>query len=74
MITNEILRSLAIRRVASRRGTSGPSVARKACHTDVDDFQRWQFDGEKRKERTKEEIGALKEIADPDLSTMIAEG
>ena len=74
MITNEVLRSLAIWRVASRRGTSGLSVGRKACHTDVDDFLRLQFDDEKRRERTKEEIGDLEEIADPDLSTMIAVG
>jgi len=40
----------------------------------VDDFLRLQFDDEKRRERTKEEIGDLEEIADPDLSTMIAVG
>jgi len=40
----------------------------------VDDFLRLQFDDEKRRERTKKEIGDLEEIADQDLSTMIAVG
>ncbi len=72
MITNEILRSLAI---GSRlpQLLSGPSVGWRACHTYVDDFPRFQFDAEKPKERTKEEISDLEKITGPDFSRMIAE-
>jgi hypothetical protein len=59
--------------VASRSGTSGPSVGWRACHTDVDDFPRVQFAEEKRQERTKEEISDLEKITGPDFSRMSAE-
>jgi hypothetical protein len=39
----------------------------------VDDFPRFQFDEEKRKERTKEEGSRLEKITGPDFSSMIAE-
>jgi hypothetical protein len=39
----------------------------------VDDLPRLQFKDEKRKERTKEEIGDLEKITGPDFSGMIAE-
>ena len=61
MIPNEILRSLSIRSRLPHL-LSGPSVGRRARHTDVDDFPRFQFDDEKRKERTNEEISDLEEV------------
>jgi hypothetical protein len=39
-----------------------PGIGRRARHTDVDDFPRFQFDDEKRKERTKEEISDLEKV------------
>jgi hypothetical protein len=39
----------------------------------VDDFPRFKFDDEKRKERTKEEISDLEKITGPDFSRMIAQ-
>jgi hypothetical protein len=39
----------------------------------VDDFARFQFDEEKRKERPKEEISDLQKIASPDFTRMIAQ-
>ncbi len=50
-----------------------PGIGRRARHTDVDDFPRFQFDDEKRKERTKEEISDLEKITGPDFSRMIAQ-
>src|SRR5258708_37963185 len=72
MITDEILRSLAIRSRLPQL-LCGPSVGRSARHTYVEDFPRFQFDEEKRKERPKEEISDLEKIASPDFSGMIAE-
>ena len=72
IITNEILRRLSIGSGLSQL-LGGPSVGRRSRHTDVDDFPRLQFDEEKRKERSKEEIGDLEEITGPDFSGMIAE-
>jgi len=51
----------------------GPRVGRRARHTDMDDFPRFQFNDEKRKERTKEEIGDLEKIAGPHISSVIME-
>ena len=50
-----------------------PGIGRSARHTNVDDFPRFKFDDEKRKERTKEEISDLEKITGPDFSRMIAE-
>src|SRR6266568_6649907 len=49
----------------------GPRVGRRARHTDMDDFPRFQFNDEKRKERTKVEIGDLEKIAGPHISSVI---
>jgi len=72
MITHEIVRRLAIRSRLPQL-LCGPRVGRSARHTYVDDFQRLQFDEEKRKERPKEEISDLEKIASPDFSCMIAQ-
>ena len=66
-IANEIVRCLPI---GSRfpQLLCGPSVGRRARHTDVDDFPRFQLNEEKRKERTKEEVGDLEKIAGPHIS------
>ena len=72
VIANEILRSLAIRSRLPQL-LCGPSVGRSARHTYMDDFARFQFDEEKRKERPKEEISDLEKIASPDFTAMIAE-
>ena len=39
----------------------------------MDDLPRVQFDDEKRKERTKEQVIDLEEITGPDISPMITE-
>jgi hypothetical protein len=72
IIANEIFRRLSI---GSRlpQLLCSPSVGRRACHTDVDDFPRFQFNEEKRKERTKEEVGDLEKIAGPNISSVIME-
>src|SRR6266700_2491262 len=72
IITDEILRRLA-KRSRLPQLLCGPSVGRRARHTDVDDFPRFQFDEEKRKDRPKEEISDLEKIASPDFPGMIAE-
>ena len=72
MITDEILRRLA-KRSRLPQLLCGPSVGRRARHTYVDDFPRFQFDEEKRKVRPKEEISDLEKIASPDFTGMIAE-
>ena len=72
MITDEILRRLAIRSSLPQL-LCGPSVGWRARHTYVDDFPRLQFDEEKHKERPKEEISDLQKIASPDFTRMIAE-
>jgi len=72
VITDEILRSLAIRSRLPQL-LCGPSVGRSARHTYVDDFPRFQFDEEKRKERPKEKISDLEKIASPDFTGMIAQ-
>jgi hypothetical protein len=72
MITDEILRRLAIRSRLPQL-LCGPSVGRSARQTYMDDFARLQFDEEKRKERPKEEISDLEKIASPDFTGMIAE-
>ena len=70
IITDEILR-----RVSKRCGLPQllccPSVGRRARHSDMDHFPRFQLDDEERKKRTKEQVSHLEEVAGPDLSPMI---
>src|SRR5258708_40096568 len=70
MIANEILRRVSIRSRLPQL-LCGPSVGGRARHTYIDDFPRLQFNEEKRKERTKEEIGDLEKIAGPHISSVI---
>ncbi len=72
IITDEILGSLSIRSRLPQL-LCGPSVGRKSCHPDMHDLPRGQFDEEKRKERAKEEIGDLQEIAGPESSSVMLE-
>ena len=58
MIANEVLRRVS-RRSGLPQLLRGPSVGRRARHTDMDDLPRSQFNNEKRKERPKEEIDDL---------------
>jgi len=72
MIAHEIFRRVSIRgRLPQLLG--GPSVGRRARHTNMDDFPRFQFTDEKRKERPKEQVSHLEEITGPDLSCMIVQ-
>jgi len=70
IITDEVLRRLSKRSGLSQLLCS-PSVGRRARHTDMDHFPRFQLDDEERKKRTKEQVSNLEEIAGPDLSPMI---
>ena len=72
IIANEIFRRVSIGS-RLRQLLSSPSVGRSARHTDVDDFPRFQFNEEKRKERTKVEIGDLEKIAGPHIGSVIME-
>jgi hypothetical protein len=56
--------------VASRSGTRQPEIGRGSRNPNMDNFARLQFDEEEGKERPKEEIGHLQEVARPDLSCM----
>jgi len=58
IIANEILRRLSIRSRFPQL-LCGPSVGRASRHTDMNDFPRLQFNEEKRKEWSKEQIGDL---------------
>ncbi len=51
----------------------GPSVRRRACHTNVDHSARLEFDDEEGKERAKKQIGHLQEIAGPHVFCVIAQ-
>ncbi len=70
IITDEILRRLSKRSCLSQL-LCGPRVGRRARHTDMDHFPRFQLDDEERKKRTKEQVSNLEEIAGPDLSPVI---
>ena len=72
IIANEIRGGLSIRSRLSQL-LCGPGIGRKSCHTYVDDLPRFQFNEEKRKERTKEEGSRLEKITGPDFPGMIAE-
>ncbi len=58
MIMNEILRRVSIRSRLPQL-LSGPGVGRASRHTDMNDLPRLQFNDEKRKEWSKEQIGDL---------------
>jgi len=72
IITDEILRCL-FKRCGLPQLLCSPSVGRRARHTDMDHFPRFQLDDEERKKRTKEQISHLEEIAGPNLSHDCAE-
>jgi hypothetical protein len=73
MIAHEILQRVSIGSCLPQV-LCGPRVSRSARHPDMDDFSRLQFNDEKRKERTKEEIGDLEKIAGPHIGSVIMEG
>ena len=58
VITNQVLRPLAIRSGFSQL-LRHPGVSRGSCNPYMDHPSRLQFDEEKRKERSKEQIGDL---------------
>ena len=66
VIPNQILWCLPIRRGFSEL-LRHPWISRRPCHAHVDDLPRLEFDDEERKERSKEEICDLYEVASPDL-------
>jgi len=70
MIAHEIVRRVSIRSRLPQL-LCGPSIGRRTRYTDVDDSSRLQFDDEKRKGRSKDEIGDLQKITCPDLFGMI---
>ena len=72
IITDEILRRLS-KRCGLPQLLCSPSVGRRARHSDMDHFPRFQLDDEERKKRTKAQVSHLEEIAGPDLSPMIAQ-
>ena len=71
VISNQIPWSLPIRRGFPKL-LGHPGVGRRSCNSHMDDFARFQFDDEEDEERTKEQIGDLKEITGPDSFRMIA--
>ena len=72
MITDEILRRLPIGSCLPQL-LSGPGVSWRSRHPDVDNLPRFQFNDEKRKERTEAKVGHLQEITGPDLPGMSAQ-
>jgi hypothetical protein len=72
MITDEILRRLPIGSCLPQL-LGGPGVGRRSRHPNVDNLPRFQFNDEKRKERTEAQVGDVQEIAGPDLPGMIAQ-
>src|SRR5215472_10213296 len=58
--------------VASRGGTRHPGIGRRVCHALVDHFPRVQEGVEEGKERSKEQIADLEEVARPDLCCVSA--
>ena len=71
VITNEVLGCVPIRGGFSQL-LGHPGIRRRACHADMDHPSRLQFYDEEGKERPKEEIGDLQEVACPDLCGVIA--
>ena len=72
MITDEILWRLPIGSCLPQV-LGSPGVGRRSRHPDVDNLPRFQFNNEKRKERTEAQVGDMQEIAGPDLPGMIAQ-
>src|SRR5260370_23433654 len=59
--------------VASRIGTRNPEIRRRSRHIHLNHSPRLQFDEEKGKKRTEEEIHDLQKITGPYLCRMIAQ-
>jgi hypothetical protein len=72
VIANKILRRVSIWSCLSQL-LCGPLVSRRPCHTNVDHSARFEFDDEERKERAKEQVGHLQEIAGPYVFCVIAQ-
>src|SRR2546423_9240344 len=70
VITNQILRRLPIGGGFSQL-LRHPGIGRRPCDADMDYSSCLEFDDEERKERSKEEIAHLQEIAGPDICCMI---
>src|SRR6266853_5584418 len=66
MIANQILRCLPIRGGFPNL-LRDPRIGGKPCHSHVDHPPRLELDDEERKERSKEKICDLQEVARPDL-------
>ena len=59
--------------VASRSGTRNPEIRRRSRHIHMNHSPRLQFDEEKGKKRTEEEIRHLQKITGPHFRSMIAQ-
>jgi hypothetical protein len=70
VIANQIPGSLPIR-CGFPKPLGYPGIGRRSCDSHMDDFARFQFDDED-EERTKEQIGDLKERTGPESFRMIA--
>jgi hypothetical protein len=71
VIMNQILGCLPIRSGYSQL-LGQPGIGRRSCHADMDHLARLQFDEEEGKERSKEQISNLQEVACPDLRGVVA--
>jgi hypothetical protein len=72
VITNQVLGCEPIRGRFSQL-LRHPGISRGSCHAYMDHFPRLQFYDEERKERPKEEISDLQEVARPDLCRVSAQ-
>ena len=72
VISKEIFRCLPIGGGFSQL-LSYPGVGRRARHAHMDDLACLELDEEEGKERSKEQIGDLQEVAGPDLSCVVAQ-
>jgi hypothetical protein len=70
IIANQILWCLPIRGSFPKL-LRYPRIGGKPCHSHLDHPPRLELDDEKRKERSKEEICDLQEVASPDLCGVI---
>ncbi len=71
VIPNQICWCVSIRSCFAQLLRS-PEIGRTSCHIHMDDLTRFQVDDEESKERTKEDVSDLQEIAGPNLCGIIA--
>jgi hypothetical protein len=72
VITDQVLRCFPIGGGFSEV-LGDAEIGWRSCHADMDHLPRLQFDEEEGKERSKEEIGDLYEVAGPDLCGVVAQ-